>query len=121
MQRILNYLTLMAYSSQTLSKSEPGVEHTVWSRDFRRLAMDSHGTSNQMISVLSLLSSCLSNGQALPPYLELPQPYAFVRRIESIDKHILSVRHIVEPEYSAFAVLQICGSCVTADIENLVK
>lgn len=112
----------MAYASQTLSlQDKPAAEHTVWSNDFRRLVTDSHHTSNQITSVLSLLSSCLSNGQALPPYLELPQPYAFVRRIEAIDKNILSVRHIVEPEYSAFAVLQICGGCVTADIEKLVK
>lgn len=121
-QRILNYLALMAYASQTLSLTDkPAAEHTQWSNDFRRLVTDAHGTSNQITSVLSLLSSCLSNGQALPPYLELPQPYAFTQRIEEIDRSILSVRHIDEPEYSAFAVLQICGGCVTADLEGLVR
>ena len=124
-QRILNYLALMAYASQTLSlhsnhtASNP-TEQSQWSSDFRRLVTDAHSTSNQITSVLSLLSSCLSNGQALPPYLELPQPYAFTQRIEAIDGNILSVRHIDEPEYSAFAVLQICGGCVTADLEGLV-
>ena len=112
----------MAYASSTLSLNDkPAAEHTAWSNDFRRLVTDAHSTSNQITSVLSLLSSCLSNGQALPPYLEMPQPYAFVRRLESIDKNILSVRHIGEPEYSAFAVLQICGGSVTADLEKLVK
>jgi hypothetical protein len=131
-QRILNYLALMAYASQTLSLHCPfnptaaagqqQTEQSQWSNDFRRLVTDDpHGTSHQITSVLSLLSSCLSNGQALPPYLELPQPYAFAQRIESIDKNILSVRHIDEPEYSAFAVLQICGGCVTADLEKLVR
>lgn len=112
----------MAYASTTLSLGDkPAAEHTTWSNDFRRLVSDCHSTSNQITSILSLLSSCLSNGQALPPYLELPQPFAFARRLESIDKNILSVRHIVEPEYSAFAVLQLCGSCVTADLEKLVR
>lgn len=121
----------MAYASQTLSLHSPSnltaaehqhTEQSQWSNDFRRLVTDDpHGTSHQITSVLSLLSSCLSNGQALPPYLELPQPYAFAQRIESIDKNILSVRHIDEPEYSAFAVLQICGGCVTADLEKLVR
>jgi hypothetical protein len=112
----------MAYASSTLSLNDkPAAEHTAWSNDFRRLVTDAHSTSNQITSVLSLLSSCLTNGQALPPYLEMPQPYAFVRRLESIDKNILSVRHIGEPEYSAFAVLQICGGSVTADLEKLVK
>ena len=82
----------------------------------------SHSIDEQiLVFSLRLLSSCLSNGQALPPYLEMPQPFAFVRRLESIDKNILSVRHIGEPEYSAFAVLQICGGSVTADLEKLVK
>lgn len=122
MQRILNYQALLAYASQTLSPGDkPAAEHTAWSHDFRRLATDHHATSNQITSILALLSSCLSNGQALPPYLELPQPFAFTRRLESIDKSILSVRHIVEPEYSAFAVIQICGGCVTADVEKLVR
>lgn len=122
MQRILNYQALLAYASQTLSSNnKPAAEHTAWSHDFRRLATDHHATSNQITSILALLSSCLSNGQALPPYLELPQPFAFTRRLESIDKNILSVRHIVEPEYSAFAVIQICGGCVTADVEKLVR
>lgn len=112
----------MAYASQTLALEEKSAaEHTVWSNDFRRMVADAHVTSNQVTSVLSLLSSCLTNGQALPPYLELPQPYAFVQRMEAVDKNILSVRHIVEPEYSAFAVLQICGGSVTADIEKLVR
>jgi hypothetical protein len=112
----------MAYASQTLSlhSSSTSASPTQWSSDFRRLVTDAHGTSNQITSVLSLLSSCLSNGQALPPYLELPQPYAFAQRIESIDKSILSVRHIDEPEYSAFAVLQVCGGCVMGDLERLV-
>jgi hypothetical protein len=112
----------MAYASSTLSLNDkPAGDHTAWSNDFRRLVTDAHTTSNQITSILSLLSSCLSNGQALPPYLEMPQPFAFVRRLESIDKNILSVRHIGEPEYSAFAVLQICGGSVTADLEKLVK
>jgi hypothetical protein len=118
----------MAYASQTLSlhpNSNPTTtptEQSQWSNDFRRLVTDdAHGTSNQITSVLSLLSSCLSNGQALPPYLELPAPYAFTQRIEAIDGSILSVRHIDEPEYSAFAVLQICGGCVMADLEGLVR
>lgn len=121
-QRILNYQALLSYASQSLSLADKSAaEHTAWSNDFRRLVADHHSTSNQITSILSLLSSCLTNGQALPPYLELPQKYAFARRLESIDKNILSVRHIVEPEYSAFAVLQICGTCVTSDVEKLVK
>jgi hypothetical protein len=78
-------------------------------------------TSNQITSTLSLLSSSLINGQPLPPHLELPQPFGFVKKLENIDHNILSVRHIEEPEYSAFAVIQICGGCIVHDIEKLAE
>ncbi|OQO12602.1 hypothetical protein B0A48_02064 [Cryoendolithus antarcticus] len=119
-QRILNYHSLMIYASQTLSSADaPDFERSAWSQDFRRLLTSVSTTANQVTSTLSLLSSSLSNGQPLPPYLELPQPFAFVQRLQKMDKGILSVKHIAEPEYSVFAVVQICGVCITNDIEIL--
>ncbi|KAK6434592.1 hypothetical protein LTR95_009221 [Oleoguttula sp. CCFEE 5521] len=119
-QRILNYHSLMIYASQSLTSADtPESERSAWSQDFRRLLASVSTTANQVTSTLSLLSSSLSNGQPLPPYLELPQPFAFVQRLQKIDKGILSVKHIAEPEYSVFAVVQICGVCITGDIEIL--
>lgn len=121
-QRIRNYCALMAYASGSFSlDSTPLEERSKWSNDFRRLASSTSSTSNQIVSVLSLLSSSLTNAQPLPPYLQLPEPYGFVKKLERIDSDILSVRHIAEPEYSAFAVVQICGSSIVRDVENVVK
>lgn len=121
-QRILNYSALMAYASTTFSlNSTPLAEKSKWNHDFRRLASTTHTTYNQIVSILSLLSSSLANGQPLPPYLQLPEPYAFVNKLQSIDGDILSVRHIAEPEYSAFAVVQICGGSIVKDVENVAR
>ena len=49
----------------------------------------------------------------------MPEPFAFVRRVNEIDKDLLSVRHIAEPEYSAFAVLQIVARLINEDIVKL--
>lgn len=77
--------------------------------------------SNKITSLLSLMSSSLANAQPLPPYLDIPEPFQFVKLIESVDKDILSIRHLVEPEYSAFAVLQIVSQRINNDLAKLVS
>lgn len=67
------------------------------------------------------MSSSLANAQPLPPYLNIPEPFQFVKLIESVDKDILSIRHIAEPEYSAFAVLQIVSVRINTDLGKLVE
>lgn len=59
-------------------------------------------TSQTVTSLLSLLSSSVTNGNALPPYLRTPEPYALAERLENIDRDILSVKHIAEPGYASF-------------------
>jgi hypothetical protein len=49
----------------------------------------------------------------------MPEPFAFVRRVNEIDRDILSIRHIAEPEYSAFAVLQIVARLLNDDVVKL--
>jgi hypothetical protein len=99
--------------------------------------VDSIGaTSHQITSILSLLSASVKQGSALPPHLELPQPYNLNRRLEALDKGILDARHVEEPGYSAYgktsfckdknsadnstAVLQVASSLITDDLSRLV-
>lgn len=126
-QRVLQYSALMSYASATFSvhqqQSHRDTGHGLseWSRDFRELASTTSHTSHAITSILALLSSCLSHGQALPPYLELPKPFQIVKEIDTIDPDLLSVRHIAHPEYSAFAVLQVCSVTVSQEIEKIVE
>lgn len=73
-----------------------------WSNDFRKVITSVSGTSHRVTSVLSLLSSSLRNGQALPPYTQLPPDFRFLEQMESIDPDLLSVRHIVEVRLNSF-------------------
>lgn len=77
-------------------------------------------TSHAITSILSLLSASVTQGSALPPFIQLPEPYDLSRRLEALDKGILDVRHVEEPGYSAYAVLQVCSSLVTDDLARLV-
>jgi hypothetical protein len=56
----------------------------------------------------------------LPPYLTPPTAYALSSKLEAIDRDILSLKHIAEPGYAAFAVIQISTRCIQMDVERLL-
>jgi hypothetical protein len=92
-----------------------------WFNNFCRIVESANVTSHEATSLLALLSSSIATGQPLPPYLRTPHPYKLSRTMKQIDDDILSVRHIAEPGYAAFAVLQISTSCINMDLEKLLK
>jgi hypothetical protein len=73
-----------------------------------------------MTSTLSLLAAAVSHGAPLPPFMEIPKPYNLSERLEALDKDILDSRHIEEPGYSAYAVMQVASSLISDDLEELV-
>lgn len=120
MQNMFNYMSLMAYSSGTFL-TEPEKEETQWMTDFRRFTADLNITSHDMTSTLCLTSFSITNAQPLPPYMKLPKPYGLADRMESVDPEVLSVKHVSEPCYAAFAVLEVASSLVTEEMGNIVK
>ncbi|KAI9716245.1 MAG: hypothetical protein M1812_005470 [Candelaria pacifica] len=118
-QNILNYMSLMVYSTSTFSSSQRSTE-SAWIKDLRLLIPSVNVTSREITSLLSLLSASLTNGQPLPPYLKAPEPYLLSRKLEALDKDILSVSHIAEPAYSAFAVMQVASRLIIDDLEKLI-
>ncbi|EMC94785.1 hypothetical protein BAUCODRAFT_124379 [Baudoinia panamericana UAMH 10762] len=124
-QHMLQHLALINYASTEFSlhnsHHKDGAAPSQWSTDFRKLLAATNTTSHQITSVLSLLSSALTNGQPLPPYLQMPESYKLVKHLDNINPDLLSVRHIAEPEYSAFAVLQVCAQAINDDFDQLAR
>ncbi|KAF2681514.1 hypothetical protein K458DRAFT_309610 [Lentithecium fluviatile CBS 122367] len=123
---IVNYTALLGYASNTFTHPSIVGEDTdpstvQWFLDFRRIISQSNITSHEITSLLSLLSSSITSGQPLPPYLLAPQAFKLAKRLEAVDRDILSLRHITEPGYAAFAVLQISTRCISMDIEKLLN
>jgi hypothetical protein len=116
-EHIFSYITLIGYASTTFNNAESNQ----WSNDFRRLINSVNATSQEITSLLSLLSASITNGQPLPPYLKVPAPYGLSTKLEKLDRDILSVRHIAEPGYAAFAVIQVSSRCVIIELERLLK
>lgn len=105
---------------ETSQEGEKGGSKSQWLSDFRRLVREANVTSKEITTLLILLSASVTSGQPLPPYLNVPEPYRLSARLETMDKNILSVRHMAEPGFAAFAVLQICTKCVGDDLRALL-
>ncbi|KAI6835187.1 hypothetical protein KC340_g1550 [Hortaea werneckii] len=123
MQSALDFMVLISLASsafndlQQLDDRDHGSE---WLANFRRLVNDAHVTSEAITTLLALMSASVSNGSALPPYLRVPEPYQLTRRLDEMDGDILSVRHIAEPGYSSFAVIQIGTKCMLDDLRKIL-
>ncbi|KAF2189068.1 hypothetical protein K469DRAFT_737323 [Zopfia rhizophila CBS 207.26] len=83
-----------------------------WFRGFQKFYELTNITSHEITSMLSLLSSSVTNGQLSPPYLPAPQSYQLSRRVGAVDPDSLSFRHIAEPRYGMFTVLQVMKKLV---------
>ncbi|KAI7193921.1 hypothetical protein KC363_g2440 [Hortaea werneckii] len=123
LQSALDFMVLISLASsafndlQQLDDRDHGSE---WLANFRRLVNDAHVTSEAITTLLALMSASVSNGSALPPYLRVPEPYQLTRRLDEMDADILSVRHIAEPGYSSFAVIQIGTKCMLDDLRKIL-
>ncbi|KAE8154488.1 hypothetical protein BDV25DRAFT_126552 [Aspergillus avenaceus] len=122
-ENIVSYLSLLGYASDTLLQigNDPEESNSAWLHDFKKLVASAGVTTHEITSVLCLLSASITDRKPLPPYLKSPRPYSFSKRLEAMDKDILSLKHIAEPGFATFAVLQISTRCIGGDVERLMK
>ncbi|RMY32427.1 hypothetical protein D0865_14734 [Hortaea werneckii] len=123
MQSALDFMVLISLASSAfndLQRLDDRHHGSEWLANFRRLVNDAHVTSETITTLLALMSASVSNGSALPPYLRVPEPYQLTQRLDEMDKDILSVRHIAEPGYSSFAVIQIGTKCMLDDLRKIL-
>ena len=100
-------MALISYSTKIFAKQAGSDQGQTWVRDMGKLVDSVDVTSQEITSLLILISSSLINGCPLPPYLKVPPPYKLSTMLEALDPEILSARHLMEPGYAAFAVTQV--------------
>lgn len=94
---------------------------SAWSHDFRK-ALDSAVLTNKEITILlSLFSASINSGVSLPPYLHTPEPYRLAGTLEKLNKDLLGIRHLNEPYYAAFGVMQVSATCIVKDVDDLLS
>jgi len=138
LQSLFNYMALINFSSQAFVTGESGAgekgasdvgrqqaqDESEWLADFRRLTAKTRVTSRELTSTLCLVAASMANAQPLPPYVRVPPPIHLADQLAVIDPQILSVQHINEPCYAAFAVLEIASVLImqeTAGVLGKVK
>ncbi|KAF2225664.1 hypothetical protein BDZ85DRAFT_272383 [Elsinoe ampelina] len=135
-QSIFNFIALVVHASQTFadmcdtSSVPPDAPSptpanldsaTEWLHDFRALVDDANVSSRECTTLLSLLSASVTSGNPLPPYLRAPQAYSLAARLDAMDRDILSIRHVAEPGFAAFACVQIGTKCIEDDVRALLR
>jgi hypothetical protein len=92
-----------------------------WLKDFKQLIASLQLTSQNVTSLLSIVAAAISTGKPLPPYLKAPKPIRLSQMLESLDSDILSPRHVLEPGYAAFGVMQVATAMLADDLEGLLE
>lgn len=92
-----------------------------WLKDFKQLIASLQLTSQNVTSLLSIVAAAISTGRPLPPYLKAPKPVRLSQLLDSMDADILNPRHVLEPGYAAFAVMQVATTMLADDLEGLLE
>ncbi|KAK5132003.1 hypothetical protein LTR08_000424 [Meristemomyces frigidus] len=122
MQSTLDFMALVSLASAAFADiGQDDQQHgSEWLAQFRKLIGEANVTSESVTTLLSLLSASVTNGSPLPPYLRVPEPHLLAHKLDEMDQDILSVRHIAEPGYSSFAVIQIGTRCMIDDLKKIL-
>lgn len=120
-ESILGWIALIAYASKSFAISADDGSQDEWHLDFLKLLSGVETTSEQVSSRLAILSNSVSNGTPLPPYLQPVQAYNLDDKLQMINKDILSINHIAQPGYAAFAVMQIASRSLIYDLNKLTE
>lgn len=120
-ESILSWMSMIAYASKSFAISGDDGSKDEWQLDFLKLVSSVETTSEQVSSRLALLSNSVSNGTPLPPYLQPVQSYNLDDKLQMINKEILSISHIAQPGYAAFAVMQIASRSLIYDLNKLTE
>jgi hypothetical protein len=118
--RISRYLALTAHTITWPPKLTPS--DTLWLSTLSSVLADVSPMQHTVISTLTLLSNSMLSGQSLPPFVHLPRPYELSRQLEALGgeaQGLLSARNMEQHGFSEFAVLQVCATLISDDLEGL--
>lgn len=116
---------MIAYVTQTL-EILPNTKATQdmrgsWLKDFGNLINSLQLRSQEITSLLCIVAAAISTGKPMPPYLKVPQRIHLGQLLDNKNTDILSTRHVLEPGYAAFAVMQVSSAMLEDDLEGLLE
>lgn len=103
------------------SNTDKNPSSASWLKDFKELVASLQLSSQNVTTVLSITSSAISGEKPLPPYLKAPDLVHLTTLLKRENDDILSIRHVCEPGYAAFAVMQVATTMLWDDLEGLLR
>jgi hypothetical protein len=104
-----------------MSSIDTPSESSVWHDDVVSLCKMLDMTDHSFANILCILSAALESGQSLPPNTTAPPPYQLDHALTQLDHDIFNLKHIVNPEYCAFAASQMLSAVTREDLSKLVR
>ncbi|KAL5330238.1 hypothetical protein ACEPPN_003764 [Leptodophora sp. 'Broadleaf-Isolate-01'] len=124
-KNIMHFITMISYVTESFSdiNLEAGSEasSTSWLKDFKELVASMQLSSQNVTTLLSIISGAIAGEKPLPPYLKAPDLVHLTTLLKKMNGDILSVRHVCEPGYAAFAVMQVATTMLWDDLEGLLQ
>jgi len=74
-----------------------------------------------LTTLLALLSASLTNGQALPPYLQAPTGFRISDELLDDGGSLLDLRNLNEPGFRSIAVIEVAQRCVVGSTQRIVN
>ena len=78
-------------------------------------------TDYSFANILCILSAALDSGNSLPPNTTAPPSYELDHALTQLNDDIFNLKHIVNPEYCAFAASQMLSAVIREDLVKLVR
>lgn len=74
-----------------------------------------------MTSLLTAISGAIATRKPLPLYLKAQKLPLLSELLTDLDASILTVQHVCEPGYSAFAVMEVTLAMMVDDLSELLR
>lgn len=101
--------------------SDPSVLEEKWIHQLARATSSSEFDSHMTTSLLCHLAGAISNSSELPPYLAPPEQFPLARKLREINAHAMNIDNIQDPDFSAFACMEVATSLIRSRLKYLVE
>ncbi|PGH20375.1 hypothetical protein AJ80_03643 [Polytolypa hystricis UAMH7299] len=126
-QRTLNMMSLMAYIGNNMPPPPSSNENVPndandWFSHLSVAALESTDFQSQTTaSLLCHLGSAIMNGQPLPPFLSVSEPYPLARQLQRLNIEFLDVKNAQYPAFTAFVSLEVLRTMMNIELETLLE